>query len=378
MVFAQAGSTGLVLVSAFQFAAALAAAGGFYGFCYVSNNAERWFVLGLIGLYYALSMLVSPLAESWFVLTRLLPPALTVALVICVWTKRLPSFRAPNVSHESQSSGKLTRKRFSVLVLVALYYLISLTDSWLESAAGFLLSVPFGFGMLAGLACAALIQLACNRSVWHLWNLYLFFAVVGLLVAMFAEASNLVGILGSLLNGMADNLGYLAMLYLMGGTASRDGSHYYYRVICLFAFLFSSVVPFVLEKTFATLGPAAPTYAMALVFACVGGYILLSPLLRRYIFAADWMDGLGEQNLQAYTAQATEVAAIDCMEDLGLTPREREVLTLLLTDIAAKQIAHQLKISTSTFNYHSANLYRKLEVNSRIELITRFSTTNLQ
>jgi DNA-binding CsgD family transcriptional regulator len=382
LLSAEAGTTGLILVSVFQFSAGLVAAGGFFHFCYRNDNAERWLALIAIGLYYVLTMLVGALPGAGLLFTRLVAIVLTLALVVCVYIS-VRSSKGDGVGQEesegavaSASSKSLSFGRVSVLLLVALYYLISLADSWLESTVGFLQSAPYGFGMLLALVCATLVQLVLNKSVWHLWNLYLFLAVVGLLIALLSAQGSLPVVLGSLFNGMADNLGYLAVLYLLGGAASRDGSYSYFRVMCLFAFLFSAAIPLLLEQILRLMGTAAPLFALALIFACIGGYIVLSPLLQRHVFAADWMDSTGVLDIQTHGPQAAKVAAIDLMQDLGLTPRERDVLTLLLTDAAPKQIAHELKISTSTFNYHSANLYRKLGVNSRIELFTRFSTTN--
>jgi DNA-binding CsgD family transcriptional regulator len=60
------------------------------------------------------------------------------------------------------------------------------------------------------------------------------------------------------------------------------------------------------------------------------------------------------------------------IEALGLSPREKEIFTLLLTDMAAKQIAHTLQISYSAVNFHSNNLYRKLGIQSRVELFSKF------
>jgi DNA-binding CsgD family transcriptional regulator len=362
---AETGSNGLILVSAFQFMAGLAAVGGFQSFCYVGVNAERWLALLIIGLYFAVSRLIAPFAVAGIVLTRLLPVVLTVALVGCACLAARSG--RPLVSPRTPDSSENRPRAYPVLVLVALYYFISLSDSWLESTFGFLLSVPYGSGMLIALVCAAVVQLVFNRSVWHLWNLYLFLAVVGLLVPLFTDRGSLSGIVGSLFNGMTDNLGYLAMLYLLGGAADREGSYGYYRVMCLFAFLFSSVVPFALERIFGLMGSAASTFALALVFACIGGYILLSPLLQRSVFAVDWTDA------RTQGPHAAGTVVIDPTQGLSLTAREREVFTLLLTEDAPKQIARELKISLSTFNYHSANLYRKLNVNSRVELISRYS-----
>jgi DNA-binding CsgD family transcriptional regulator len=59
-------------------------------------------------------------------------------------------------------------------------------------------------------------------------------------------------------------------------------------------------------------------------------------------------------------------------ERYNLTAREREIVTLLLSGEAMKNIAGTLGISQSTVNFHSTNLYRKLNVQSRVQLMERF------
>ena len=61
-------------------------------------------------------------------------------------------------------------------------------------------------------------------------------------------------------------------------------------------------------------------------------------------------------------------------DHLDLTPREQELLTMLLTGLAPKEIAYTLKISNNTVNFHQKNLYRKLGIQSRAELFAKYST----
>jgi DNA-binding CsgD family transcriptional regulator len=55
-----------------------------------------------------------------------------------------------------------------------------------------------------------------------------------------------------------------------------------------------------------------------------------------------------------------------------LSIREKEILTLLLTKASRKQIAHTLKISIFTVDAHSKNIYRKLDIQSRVELLAKY------
>jgi len=55
-----------------------------------------------------------------------------------------------------------------------------------------------------------------------------------------------------------------------------------------------------------------------------------------------------------------------------LTPREREVAALVVDGLADREIAERLVVGERTVETHLANIYRKLGVRSRVELITRF------
>ena len=56
----------------------------------------------------------------------------------------------------------------------------------------------------------------------------------------------------------------------------------------------------------------------------------------------------------------------------NLTPREKEIIKLLLTGKAPKEIAYNLNISYATVIFHTNNLYRKLGIQSRAELFAKF------
>lgn len=60
-----------------------------------------------------------------------------------------------------------------------------------------------------------------------------------------------------------------------------------------------------------------------------------------------------------------------------LTPREREILELLVNAKRAKQIAAVTGIATETVRTHIRNIYNKLDVSSRAELILRVSPQHL-
>jgi len=55
-----------------------------------------------------------------------------------------------------------------------------------------------------------------------------------------------------------------------------------------------------------------------------------------------------------------------------LTSREKDTYLLLIEGYTLKEIAEQLSVSYSTANTHQANIYRKLGVNTKAEIIINF------
>lgn len=55
-----------------------------------------------------------------------------------------------------------------------------------------------------------------------------------------------------------------------------------------------------------------------------------------------------------------------------LTPREIEIVSLLQDGHSYKQVAAQTFISVDTVKYHIRNIYGKLQINSRAELISKY------
>jgi len=62
--------------------------------------------------------------------------------------------------------------------------------------------------------------------------------------------------------------------------------------------------------------------------------------------------------------------------EFKLSPREKEVLDLLVDGRLYKEIADQLGVSQSAVRHHIEHIYRKLHVRSRSEAITRYLRKN--
>lgn len=65
-------------------------------------------------------------------------------------------------------------------------------------------------------------------------------------------------------------------------------------------------------------------------------------------------------------------------KEIKLTQRERECLHYLSVGYSAKKIGQELKISSRTVEIHIANMKRKLECHTRLELLARIKSSSCQ
>jgi DNA-binding CsgD family transcriptional regulator len=61
-----------------------------------------------------------------------------------------------------------------------------------------------------------------------------------------------------------------------------------------------------------------------------------------------------------------------------LTTREKEVLTLIIENYTTDSIAKELAITFETARSHRKKIYKKLEVNSLVDLMNFYHTTLTQ
>lgn len=59
------------------------------------------------------------------------------------------------------------------------------------------------------------------------------------------------------------------------------------------------------------------------------------------------------------------------LRDVGLTPREHEILGLIAEGLSNREIGERLFVSENTVKTHSSRLFEKLSVNRRVQAVQR-------
>jgi DNA-binding CsgD family transcriptional regulator len=259
-----------------------------------------------------------------------------------------------------------------VIGLHLVYYTIMCMINYIEWSEKIVYSLPYGLGQFASIVVIALIMLIINHSALHIWVMYLVFSFFGLTILIYD--SSLVHFSGSLIYGLGDGLGYIIIYYLCSGAIKRNRSYKMYRLYCLIFFIEYFFISGILSFAFEHYTGSNHYIALGVVLVLCSASFLLLPLMQKRLFKTDWTDGLHLRDIEEYTQPLAETEKINIKDDLNLTAREHELLTLLLKGLAPKEIAYTLKVSYHTVSFHRVNLYRKLGIQSRAELFARFLT----
>ena len=92
--------------------------------------------------------------------------------------------------------------------------------------------------------------------------------------------------------------------------------------------------------------------------------------IRCVISGKHWVDQESVPHLiQAVRGMEPPLRASAAKPDLGLTPREMQIIALIVAGYTNKDLAKELKISQNTSKHHLTNIFNKLGVSNRLELV---------
>ena len=92
--------------------------------------------------------------------------------------------------------------------------------------------------------------------------------------------------------------------------------------------------------------------------------------IRCVISGKHWVDQDSVPHLiQAVRSMEPPLRASAAKQDFGLTPREMQIIALIVAGYTNKDLAKELKISQNTTKHHLTNIFNKLGVSNRLELV---------
>ncbi len=334
------------------------------GFAFAANNAERTVGMLLMTVAVSAVYLLKTLGAGGAAVTHILPLVLTAALAVCLLRFREEDLEAKEISEEKDAKGLYCALAFMIVYFGVDGYLYKLLDP--ASVGG---NVLFSAGMVVAAAVFFAVLAVFRLNVWLLWTMFFAFSACAAILAIFAPQ------IGSelphhLMCGLG-TLGWPLSLYMLA-CAQRRFASYVLLKRCTLIFVILSPLTTVTDDVIKTYWPERiPAVSLVYILAMLALFLLTVPYTYRHLFSAGWIQDLSREDMRRFQDRVEEV---DRFEKYGLTPRQKEVAALLLAAKTRRQISGELGLSESTVKMHTSELYRKLGINSRVELFRIFGS----
>lgn len=168
--------------------------------------------------------------------------------------------------------------------------------------------------------------------------------------------------------GFSSSLGYIIILMMIAKILDDKSTRFnlFYISFCAICFTFSSVF---LRKYLLNIDVRVLAIIMLFVNLIIGLIVSICNFIG--------FNNSLTNNVVPVTEADTDVVnhnKIDPNE--VLTPKEKMVFDFLLEGLTLRQISGELGMKYDSVNFHYKNIYRKLDVNSKIELILKYGDMN--
>ncbi len=353
------GATGLITGLVFMFCFGGCAGIAAFAFSYALNNQERILGAALISLF----CMLWQLDFSSQLISGLFPQAYMTALVLGN-TICLNLYRGEDYQSVRQNSQ--TRLNTPIALMLLFFFAhktVEVFYTYLPGASSMdALRANAWTGILV-FFLSLFLYFRVRFSIWHMCNLFFMGMVVAVTLLSFGTSP--LALAASRFAHGFEQMGFIASYCLLGLVMSQHAGFRLFKWIIFFALNLAMLIYMVPGLIAASNPEALPGAAIAVAAGFFVLFILLSPVYTQKLFGLSAL----EQPAGPKSPDDSPDKALDAvLDEKGLTPREQEILALLLDGLLIKECADRLDISVATVKFHAKNIYRKLGINSRSQL----------
>lgn len=338
---------------------------GSFSYVFMLNNAERFFGGALMILFIE----ALELADGFFPIHTAARKFIALGLVAGLCACMLLSKKRDYAGAGAKAVVKFDPSVWLALYLFLSYFAIRITGFYAPAFGHPAGAQLWGAVALALTALCVALQAIFKRSVWTLCSVFFLSSILGH-VMWYVKLPQAAYLFSEL-----KEVGFLIALYLVGCVTNKFCDFSMHKRLVLL----SMAVCGVLYAGIDVLHAMMPTQTLAAVTAGIlfAIFLLLSPAFSQHLFFADWsrefrlirMSPPGET---AHTASGAEQKPRLSLDDAPLSPREKQLVLLLLRGMTLRQAAPELGLTVSTVATYSKAIYKKLGINSRVELFLMF------
>ena len=239
------------------------------------------------------------------------------------------------------------------------------------SASEYPVMMWYYIGGLIGCMIYFAIYAFTKRPFIWLGNITFGFFAMGLFCNTFVVEIPELAMIFALLLGIVSTVGVINMYYIVGVVGKKYNSMLYLRLSVFFIGIFGGVTGIIVgnfinsRNTF-----EISTIASIVSVAVMLLFIMLSTLVSQTQYYDDWAKD--SENIEI------DNEGLHLFKKYRLSRRETQVCKLLLQGYTLRQISGILSIAYSTVNTYCTSVYRKLGINSRMELLLLFKDYSIK
>ncbi len=219
-------------------------------------------------------------------------------------------------------------------------------------------------GLIGCLLYIGVYALSAKAVIW-LSNITFSCIAMGLFCNAFVPSIPSMAYVFAILLGMGCTIGMINVYYILAVVGKKYNSMRYLRLSILLIGVCGGVTGVITGNMINKINSDQISVISSLIAAAfMLIFLVLSPFLSHAQYFEDWVKDSGKMEID-YGKDAL-------FQRYHLTKREIEVCKLLLEGYTLRQIAAILSIAYSTVNTYCTSSYRKLNINSKTELIMLF------
>ncbi len=290
--------------------------------------------------------------------------------------------------HLSSTAADKLKDRSNVRAAMILTILIGILGAILFLGAGkAMLNIQTSFsaplveiwyysGGVVGSVLMALLFAVLNKNMHMLLSVPFGCLAAGLVCNAFAGRAPDMDIVFGFLLGVGTAMGMSNVYYILGVVSKKYNSMRYLRLSILMIGICGGVSGVWIGNVIGQANTAQLSIISSLVsLLAVIVVLICSPMIAKTFFDDNWARDSTRNEITELAEVVSRVEQKDRFEGLRLSPREKQVAIHLLRGMTMRQIAAELGIAESTVNGYCGTLYKKMQINSRIELFARFGAS---
>lgn len=364
-IFLPEGTASLLCAAVFMAGVGGCVSSGSFSYVFMLSNAERFFGDALMVLLIELI----ELADELFLVHSAVRKIVALGLIAILCACMLFSKKSDYAGAGENASRKFDPSIWLALYLFLSYFAIRITGFYAPAFAHPEGAQLWGASALVLTVLCVVLQATLKRSVWTLCNVFFLSSILGH-VMWYAKLPQ-----GAYLFSELKEVGFLISLYLVGCVTNKFCNFRMHKRLVLLSLGMCGVLYAGIDILHTTM----PTQTFAAVTAAglFAVFLLLSPAFSQHLFFADWSRDfrsirMSPREEDTVPPSEAERSARPSLDDAPLSPREKQLVLLLLRGMTLRQAAAELGLTVSTVATYSKAAYKKLGINSRAELFLLF------